>query len=436
MVKTNALLQKLRHPAHNTPTQMSSRINVTKLCPRAGGTQLHAGTPRRTASSSSYTSIPGDVDVKETQTQPAQPNVNLEGACEVFVQKLQSTGWVDMGLVLTLDVIAFVEAGGVAKGYDDVIPLVDIDRVELIPDEDVPGSGGGSWSPSRCACKIFTVGWQGKPAYNSNLKPDVVDGYNLGRKYCISMDPDAQLREAKVGGGMGLIEKLVVDGKFHSLRDFVKTLSELVRRAKRRRQGESLFTQFGRSRLVVRALFAWTPFQTTVGGLLVANFAFSAMEAQAGDNLTLEDGSPSQIAKALAFSDNFFISIFTIELVLNLYAHWMRDFISDPWCCFDFLVVLMGILTPFLQDSPMPVTIFRLFRVFRILRFFGRLKSLKKIIIALSASLAPVANSFLIMFIILSIYAIIGVSFFAEVRALPQTQWNLSKYCLTPATAC
>jgi hypothetical protein len=37
--------------------------------------------------------------------------VNLEGACEVFVQKLQSTGWVDMGLVLTLDVIAFVEAG-------------------------------------------------------------------------------------------------------------------------------------------------------------------------------------------------------------------------------------------------------------------------------------------------------------------------------------
>lgn len=162
----------------------------------------------------------------------------------------------------------------------------------------------------------------------------------------------------------------------------------------------------------------------------------SAMEAQAGDNLTLEDGSPSQIAKTLAFSDNFFISIFTIELVLNLYAHWMRDFISDPWCCFDFVVVLMGILTPFLQDSPMPVTIFRLFRVFRILRFFGRLKSLKKIIIALSASLAPVANSFLIMFIILSIYAIIGVSFFAEVRALPQTQWNLSKYCLPLATAC
>ena len=123
------------------------------------------------------------------------------------------------------------------------------------------------------------------------------------------MDTDAQLREAKVGGGMGLIEKLVVDGKFHSLGDFVKTLSELVRLAKRRRQGDSFATQFGRSRLVVRALFAWSPFQTTVGMLLIANFAMSAMEAQAGDSLTLEDGSPSQIAETLALSDIFFLSI-------------------------------------------------------------------------------------------------------------------------------
>ena len=191
MVKSGALLKKLRHFA---PKPKTPRPAPT---PRAGAAQFPA--PVRTASSSSYTSIPAEVDVQEAET---QPKVNLEGACEVFVQKLQDTGWVDMGLVVTLDVIAFVERSGVAKGYDDVIPLVDIDRVELIPDEDVPGSGGGSWSPSRCACKIFTVGWQGKSA-SSDLPPDVVDGYNLGRKYCISMDTDAQSREAKLGGGLG-----------------------------------------------------------------------------------------------------------------------------------------------------------------------------------------------------------------------------------------
>ena len=233
------------------------------------------------------------------------------------------------------------------------------------------------------------------------------------------MDTDAQSREAKLGGGIGVIEKLVVDGKFLSLGDFVKTLNELVRQAKCRQQSQTLFAKFARSRLVVRALFLWKPFQMTVGALLAANFAMSGLEAQMGDSLTLDDGSPSQIAVTLAFSDKFFMSIFTIELVFNLYAHWMRDFLSDPWSCFDFFVVLMGLLAPLLEDTPVPVQIFRLFRAFRILRLFGRLKSLKKIISALSASLAPVSNAFIIMFIVIALYAIIGVAFLSEVRATP-----------------
>ena len=46
----------------------------------------------------------------------------------------------------------------------------------------------------------------------------------------------------------------------------------------------------------------------------------------------------------LKFSDKFFLIIFTLELVLNLYVHWMWDYISDSWnVCwsyFDFFVVM------------------------------------------------------------------------------------------------
>jgi hypothetical protein len=279
--------------------------------------------------------------------------------------------------------------------------------MELITDEASAGRGGGTaWSQNKQKCKIFTVGWEGKKGE---------EGYNLGRKYCISMDmTNAQLREAKVGGGMGSIEKLVVNGKFVCLSHFVKTLKELVRQAKHRQESTTIGAYFWRSRLVVRGLFLWTPFQFAVGVLLVTNFVMSGLEAQMGSDLTLDDGSPSRIAVVLEFSDKFFLIIFTVELALNLYAHWMRDFISDSWSCFDFFVVMMSLLKPLLENLPVPVTVFRLFRAFRILRLFGRLHSLKKIINALSASFVPVLNAFVIMGIVLLLYAIIGVSFFEE----------------------
>jgi hypothetical protein len=140
-----------------------------------------------------------------------------------------------------------------------------------------------------------------------------------------------------------------------------------------------------------------------VGILLVANFAMSAFEAQMRDSLVLDDGiSPSQIAVILDVADVAFLVIFTLELVLNLYAHWMSEFLQDGWSCFDFLVVCMGIIAPFMTNSPSYVAlIFRLCRSFRVLRLFGRLKSIRKIVDALAASVLPVTNAFFIMFVVL-----------------------------------
>ncbi len=51
----------------------------------------------------------------------------------------------------------------------------------------------------------------------------------------------------------------------------------------------------------------------------------------------------------------------------------------------------------------LPVTILRLMRALRVIRLFGRLKALKKMISALTSSIVPMMNAFLILFIILSI---------------------------------
>jgi hypothetical protein len=148
---------------------------------------------------------------------------------------------------------------------------------------------------------------------------------------------------------MGSIEKLVVNGKFVCLsrQNFEGACSS----GKHRQESTSMGAYFWRSRLVVRGLFLWKPFQFAVGVLLVTNFVMSGLEAQMGSDLTLDDGSPSRIAVALEFSDKFFLIIFTVELALNLYAHWMVDFISDSWRCFDFFVVMISLLKPLLENE-------------------------------------------------------------------------------------
>ena len=56
----------------------------------------------------------------------------------------------------------------------------------------------------------------------------------------------------------------------------------------------------------------------------------------------------------------------------------------------------------------------RLMRAFRVLRIFGRLKSVRSIINALTASIVPVINAFFIVAIVMALFAIVGVTFFAD----------------------
>lgn len=131
--------------------------------------------------------------------------------------------------------------------------------------------------------------------------------------------------------------------------------------------------------------------------------------------------------------------MFVIELSWNICANWFTPFITDPWNLFDSFVVAISILSIALSGSG-SFNLLRLFRVFRVLpfrcssllscchvmlltflwmgfgaffslrgqviRIFRRLKRLKQIINALTASLIPVGNSFLVMGLVTSIYAV------------------------------
>ncbi len=126
-------------------------------------------------------------------------------------------------------------------------------------------------------------------------------------------------------------------------------------------------------------------------------------EAQLVHSLVNDDGSPTAIGDVLNNLNLFFTAAFTAELLLNLAVHWWMPFFSSGWNLLDMVVVALSLAA--LGPIDLPMTVLRMMRVFRVIRLFGRMRELKKMIIACMSSLIPMMNAFLIMVIIASICA-------------------------------
>jgi len=127
------------------------------------------------------------------------------------------------------------------------------------------------------------------------------------------------------------------------------------------------------------------PTSESRAGFIFASFLANAFESQYKASLVRDDGTPTPVGHALINLDLFFTWVFTLELLMNIYAHWREEFVSDNWNIFDLFVVSTGHIAMLMPSGErIPVTILRLLRAFRVLRIFGRMKSIRLIINALS----------------------------------------------------
>ena len=116
--------------------------------------------------------------------------------------------------------------------------------------------------------------------------------------------------------------------------------------------------------------------------------------------------------KIFTGTGKFFNYIFTVELVWNMYAHWLFQFWSDGWNVFDFTTVAVGWIMEVGIKLPGPLGMLRMVRALRVFRLFKRVKSLRRILESLARAVPGVMNAFLIMLIVMCIYAILAVDFF------------------------
>ncbi|XP_046749969.1 sodium channel protein para isoform X1 [Diprion similis] len=139
--------------------------------------------------------------------------------------------------------------------------------------------------------------------------------------------------------------------------------------------------------------------------------------------MTLDHYQQSKtFSDVLDYLNMIFIVIFTSECLMKIFALRYHYF-KEPWNLFDFVVVILSILGLVLSDiiekyfvSPTLLRVVRVAKVGRVLRLVKGAKGIRTLLFALAMSLPALFNICLLLFLVMFIFAIFGMSFFMHVK--------------------
>ncbi|KAI2663692.1 Sodium channel protein type 8 subunit alpha [Labeo rohita] len=139
--------------------------------------------------------------------------------------------------------------------------------------------------------------------------------------------------------------------------------------------------------------------------------------------MMVETDDQSEETENILYWINFiFIVAFTGEFVLKLFA-LRHYYFTNGWNIFDCVVVILSIVGMFLADliekyfvSPTLFRVIRLARIGRILRLIKGAKGIRTLLFALMMSLPALFNIGLLLFLVMFIFSIFGMSNFAYVK--------------------
>ncbi|KAM6474329.1 sodium channel protein type 8 subunit alpha isoform 3-T5 [Liasis olivaceus] len=134
------------------------------------------------------------------------------------------------------------------------------------------------------------------------------------------------------------------------------------------------------------------------------------------------DTQSKQMEEILYWINFVFVIFFTCECVLKMFA-LRHYYFTIGWNIFDFVVVILSIVGMFLAEiiekyfvSPTLFRVIRLARIGRILRLIKGAKGIRTLLFALMMSLPALFNIGLLLFLVMFIFSIFGMSNFAYVK--------------------
>ena len=200
---------------------------------------------------------------------------------------------------------------------------------------------------------------------------------------------------------------------------WLEALTSAVHKAKAIALKKALELKYGHSKYsMARAksqiIYESEGFQMLTAFFILCAFALDICEAQ----LLPVPGSRSSLDFFIL--DAILTALFTLELMLNIFAHsnnGFEPFYSKGTNWFDAMIVIISVCNIIVTASGGEIPnakLLRLLRLGRAVKLFKTLKDLNRLITSVSKAVVPVCNAFLILFIIAAIYAILGTNFFSE----------------------
>lgn len=116
----------------------------------------------------------------------------------------------------------------------------------------------------------------------------------------------------------------------------------------------------------------------------------------------------STVFNLIRIIDNLILVLFTIEVSIR-FSYQGKNFWNDPWNIFDFSIVSLGILPSLIGiPSLVPLRILRLFHI------VYELPKLRKVVVSLFSSIPYIGSIFVVLFLIVFVYSIIGINQYGE----------------------
>ena len=116
----------------------------------------------------------------------------------------------------------------------------------------------------------------------------------------------------------------------------------------------------------------------------------------------------SEFGRLINAFDILVITIFTIEIILRIYAHRL-SFFKDGWSLFDFSIVAISLV-----PASAGFEILRILRVLRLLRLITVVPQMRKVVLALVSVIPGMASIAALLTLFFYIFAIMATQLYSE----------------------
>ncbi|XP_078597260.1 voltage-dependent L-type calcium channel subunit alpha-1D-like isoform X34 [Branchiostoma floridae x Branchiostoma japonicum] len=133
-------------------------------------------------------------------------------------------------------------------------------------------------------------------------------------------------------------------------------------------------------------------------------------------------GQPDEYSEAMDYLNYFFTTVFTIESILKILAYKPKNYFTDAWNSFDFIIVLGSIVDILVSALSQPgaevpsINFFRLFRVMRLIKLLSRGEGIRTLLWTFIKSFQALPYVALLILMLFFIYAVVGMQMFGKIE--------------------